>query len=396
MRIVSFRELIRVQPARLRFQLLAFSMVLTLLNTSHRMVYPFLPEMARSLGVSLDALNLAITLRFALGLFSPLLGALADQRGRKNAMLVGVAIFAGAMLLVGVWPTYPALVIALLATGLSKILFGPAVQAYLGERVAYNRRGLAISLTELGWSWAFLFGIPAAGWVIARSAWNVPYLFLAAFSVGMLLVLWRILPDDRPAAEAERISFINGLRVVITHKTALAGLTVVALMSLSSETISIVYGVWMENAFALQIAALGSASAVIGIAELGGEGLVAAFSDRFGKRRALLLGLTTFMLSSLLLPTLGNTVEGALIGLFLFYITFEFSIVTSLPLLTEIMPDARATFMAASVTTISLGRMAGSQLGPALFRFGLPSVAIASAVITLVTLFILWAFIREL
>ncbi|MCB9455097.1 MAG: MFS transporter [Anaerolineaceae bacterium] len=394
MRIVGLRELIQVRPARLRFQLLAFSFVLTILNTSHRMVYPFLPEMARSLGVSLDAINLAITLRFALGLFSPFLGALADRRGRKSAMLAGVAVFAGAMFLVGVWPTYPALVIALLCTGLGKILFGPAVQAYLGERVAYNRRGLAISLTELGWSWAFLFGIPAAGWVIARSAWNVPYLFLAGFSVGMLLVLWRILPDDRPLV-GEHPSLINGLRVVITHPAALAGLTIAALMSMSSETISIVYGVWMEDAFALQIAALGSASAVIGIAELGGEGLVAAFTDRLGKRRALLLGLITYTLSSLLLPILSSTIQGALLGLFLFYITFEFSVVTSLPLLTEIMPDARATFMAATVTTISLGRMIGSQLGPALFSFGLPANATASAILTLVAIFLLWLFIKE-
>ncbi len=394
MRIVGLRELIRVRPARLRFQLLAFSFVLTILNTSHRMVYPFLPEMARSLGVSLEAINLAITLRFALGLFSPFFGALADRRGRKSAMLAGVAVFAGSMLLVGVWPTYPALVIALLCTGLGKILFGPAVQAYLGERVAYNRRGLAISLTELGWSWAFLFGIPAAGWVIARSAWNIPYLFLAGSSVGMLLVLWRILPDDRPLA-GERPSLISGLRVVITHPAALAGLTIAALMSMSSETISIVYGVWMEDAFALQVAALGSASAVIGIAELGGEGLVAAFTDRLGKRRALLFGLAAYTLSSLLLPVLSSTIQGALIGLFLFYITFEFSIVTSLPLLTEIMPAARATFMAATVTTISLGRMVGSQLGPALFSFGLSANATAAAILTLVAILFLWLFIKE-
>jgi len=231
--------------------------------------------------------------------------------------------------------------------------------------------------------------------VIARSAWNIPYLFLSAFSIGMLLALWRILPDDRPAATAERVSFTKGLRVVMTHPAALAGLAVVALMSMSSETISIVYGVWMENAFALQIAALGSASAVIGIAELGGEGLVAALTDRLGKRRALLLGLAAFMVSSLLLPVLGSTIEGALVGLFLFYITFEFSIVTSLPLLTEIVPDARATFMASSVTTISLGRMAGSQLGPALFNSGLSAVALAAAIIALAAFLILWAFIRE-
>lgn len=382
------------KPTRLRFQLLAFSIVLTLLNTSHRMVYPFLPEIARGLGVSLDAVNLAITARFALGLFGPLFGAVADRRGRKSAMLIGLSLFTASMLLVGVWPTYPALFLALMMTGAGKIMFGPAVHAYLGEKVEYGRRGLAISLTELGWSWAFLFGVPAAGWVIARSAWNIPYLFLSAFSIGMLFVLWRILPDDRPLPH-ERSSMMAGLRVVMNHPAALAGLAIAALMSMSNETISIIYGVWMENSFALQIVALGTASAVIGIAELCGEGLVAGIADRLGKRRALLIGLSAYSISCLLLPLIGQTIEGALIGLFLFYITFEFSVVTSLPLLTEIMPEARATFMAATVSTISLGRMLGSGLGPALFLSGLFANATAAAGLTLLAVFLLWAFIKE-
>ena len=51
-----------------------------------------------------------------------------------------------------------------------------------------------------------------------------------------------------------------------------------------------IFGVWLEDSFDLQIAALGAASAVIGLSELGGEGLVAAFVDRLGKPRAIGLG----------------------------------------------------------------------------------------------------------
>jgi predicted MFS family arabinose efflux permease len=52
------------------------------------------------------------------------------------------------------------------------------------------------------------------------------------------------------------------------------------------------FGVWLEDSFGLQIAALAGASAVIGLSELSGEGLVALLTDRIGKPRALVLGLS--------------------------------------------------------------------------------------------------------
>src|SRR5262245_25970624 len=104
------------------------------------MVYPFLPTIARGLGVSLEQVTLGITARSLLGLFSPLFGSIADSRGRKFAMMAGLLIFIAGMLVVMIWPTYPALVAALVLTTLSKIIFDPAMYAYLGDRVPYQQR----------------------------------------------------------------------------------------------------------------------------------------------------------------------------------------------------------------------------------------------------------------
>src|SRR5439155_25070933 len=83
----------------------------------------------------------------------------------------------------------------------------------------------------------------------------------------------------------------------------------------ANETVTIIYGEWLKNAFLLQAAALGLATSVIGIAELSGEGLVAALVDRIGKRRAVIIGFALNALSYLALPILGHTLIGALIGL---------------------------------------------------------------------------------
>ena len=109
---------------------------------------------------------------------------------------------------------------------------------------------------------------------------------------------------------------------------------------------------------------------MIGIAEIGGEGLVAALADRLGKRRSILIGLLLNSLAAILLPILGQNEVGAFIALFFFYITFEFAFVSSIPLMTEIMPTARATLMALNITSASLGRAFASLLAPLLYSFG--------------------------
>ena len=226
-------------------------------------------------------------------------------------MLFGVALFTFGVGLVVISPTYPALVISLVLVGMSKIVFDPAMYAYVGDRVSYERRGLAIAVGEFGWSGAFLLGIPVVGWLIARygwsapfpwsdafrldvpllngflphERWNAPFPWLALVGVGLVWLLWRMLPSDTPRA-GSRPSLRNGARTILAYPPALAGLAISILICASNELVNIVYGLWMEDLFGLQVVALGAASAVIGIAELGGEGLVAAFVDKLGKRRA--------------------------------------------------------------------------------------------------------------
>ena len=111
--------------------------------------------------------------------------------------------------------------------------------------------------------------------------------------------------------------------------------------------------------------------------ELGGEGLVALTTDRLGKPRALMLGLTGNILASLLLPIVGRTQIGALVGLFLFYITFEYVLVSHIPLMTEVMPGVRATLLSFNVMGHSVGRMIGALVATFTYeRFGFLPVTI--------------------
>ena len=77
-------------------------MARTTLNTAHRIIYPFLPSIARGLGISLGAASLLISLRLVAGLAAPLMGPVADRHHRRRVMEVALLIFAlAAFLLIG-------------------------------------------------------------------------------------------------------------------------------------------------------------------------------------------------------------------------------------------------------------------------------------------------------
>ena len=356
---------------RLRFQLLIFMFLRIILNTMHRMVYPFLAVFARGLGVDLTTLSFVVTARSFFGMFAPVFGSIADHRGRRFGMLSGIFLFTAGMGLVAILPSFLTFSIALLLAILGKYLFDPAMQAYFGDRIPYERRGTALAITEGAWSLAFIAGIPLIGYLIAGYGWNAPFPLLAGLGLGMFVVIWRMIPRIDHASRQPIIASIKNVRAVLTNIPALAGISIALWASAANELVNLIFGVWLEDSFGLKIVALAGASAVIGLSELSGEGLVALTTDRLGKPRALVLGLTGNILAALLLPIVGRTEIGALVGLFLFYITFEYVLVSHIPLMTEILPSARATLLSFNVTGHSLGRMIGALLATFVYqKFG--------------------------
>jgi predicted MFS family arabinose efflux permease len=364
---------------RLPFQLLIFVLLRTIPNTMYRMVYPFLAVFARGLGVDVATLSFIVAARSFIGIFAPVLGSIADPRGRKFGMLLGILLFIAGMSLVAIYPSFVTFSLALLLAILSKYLFDPSMQAYLGDRVPYERRGTALAVTEAAWSLSFIAGIPLIGFLISRFGWNSPFPLLTGLGLVMFAVIWWMVPRTDHASSQPTANSISNIRAVLTNLPALAGISIALWATAANELVNLIFGVWLEDSFGLKIAALAGASAVIGLSELSGEGLVALTTDRLGKPRALTLGLIGNILASLLLPIVGRTEIGALVGLFLFYITFEYVLVSHIPLMTEVMPNARATLLSFNVMGHSLGRVIGALVATFIYQqFGfLPVTLIA-------------------
>jgi predicted MFS family arabinose efflux permease len=360
---------------RLRFQVLIFTATRVVLNTMFRMVYPFLAAFGRGIGVDLQTLTLAITLRSLAGVFGPFLGSIGDSRGRKTGMLFGLFLFTLGVSLVVIWPTFLAFLLALILSMLGKYVYDPSMQAYLGDRVAYQRRGRVLAITELGWSLSFIVGVPLMGLLISKYGWTAPFPVLTLLGLIAFGVLAWMVPRDKIQSGIQSGIWRN-FRRILSYPPVLAGVAMAMLFSAANEMINLVFGIWLENSFGLMIAALGAASAVIGLSELGGESLAAAFTDRLGKPLAISMGLGLNCLAALALPFLGLNTTGAVVGLFFFYLTFEYALVSSIPMMTEVMPSARATVMAVAAASVSLGRAIGALIATPLFLIGESSARI--------------------
>jgi DHA1 family inner membrane transport protein len=373
------------QTMRVRTQLIVMALLRIIINTMHRMVYPFLTVFAGGLGVDVTAISFALAGRNVVGIFGPFLAPVSDIRGRRFGMLTGIAAFTVGVGLVAAWPNVATFSAALVLAILGKSLFDPAVHAYFGDRVVYEQRGTAIAITEMAWSTAFIVGVPAMGLLIAHFGWSAPFPVLACLGVGMFAVISWMIPRDAGEYKSGRSS--SNWRAVLTSIPALAGISIGLWASAANEMVNLVFGVWLANTFALQIAALAGASAVIGVAELCGEGLVATVTDRLGKPRAVAIGLTGNILASLLLPWIGRTEVGALAGLFLFYLSFEYTVVSQLPMMTEVVATARATAIALNAVGFGIGRSVGALLSTFLYvRLGFSAVTDVAVIFNVLAL----------
>jgi predicted MFS family arabinose efflux permease len=359
-----------------------------IVNTSFRMVYPFLAVFAQGLHVEIGVISLALAISMVTSAIGPFIAPIADRRGRKTGMLVGMSIFLTGSISASLFPGIVTFFLAILLGNLGNNIFLPAMQAYLGDHVEYNKRGLYLAVTELSWALSFILLIPLAGLLLEYTSWYMPYVALSILGAIMMLVLWRFIPQDRPEV-LEPLTIFSDIKKVLLYTPAVLGMLMGTAFITGNELINVVFGVWMQDSFGLQIAALGAASAVIGFSELAGEGITAILVDRLGKERSIGISLLLNGLWVITLPMLGKSLPGAFVWLFVFYLTFEVGIVSALPLMTEVQPAARATMMSLFIAALSLGRAVGDIVAPKLYQGGFIVNALVCMALDAIALIIL-------
>lgn len=335
--------------------LVAVLVARTAVTGGFRVVYPFLPEIERGLGVSAGALGGVLALRALMGLAAPAAPLVAERVGRRLLMLTAVAtttigclVVAGAGVTERLWPsaTFAVAASGIVLCGLAKPLFDVPMQGWFGARVPYARRGRVLGITELTWAFGLGLTVPA-GVLIALTSWQAPFVLVAVVAIAGFAVLARLVKPDRPATRVHQ-----PLRLT---RPFVAILGVVLLFRFAAELLFLSYGRWLENDFGLTVSAIGAFTLVIVAAELAGETAVATLADRIGLRRSIRIGLLTSAAAYVAIGLVGGSLAAAVVVVSVWLLAFEFTMVATIPFVSELATNARDRLLALMVMVNALG-----------------------------------------
>jgi FSR family fosmidomycin resistance protein-like MFS transporter len=149
---------------------------------------PLFPLLRGELGVSYTALGFALAvLNLVTALTQAPIGFLVDRFGARYILVAGLAIFALATGLIGVFPSYAALVLLMALAGLGNSVFHPADYSILSASVKPERMGRAFSIHTFGGYFGFAAAPVVIVFLTELFGWRAA--LIASGAVGLVVAL---------------------------------------------------------------------------------------------------------------------------------------------------------------------------------------------------------------
>lgn len=363
-----------------------------IVNTTFRFVYPFLPAIARGLGIDLTQAGMLVSVRWASALTTPVVMSFSGNlHHSRRLLLAGLILFSTGSVVTAWTGVFVGAVIGFALLGLAKPIIDISAQVYVSERVPYGKRARYLGILEISWAGGLLVGAPLAGWLIENWSWEAPFLIfgsLGALSIGLGL-LFLDQSDERYSIEAVKAPDSPGRDVFLLLAT-------IVLFGFAHESVLVTLGGWLEGSFGMTLLALGGVGTAIGLSELAGEGVMVGFTDRIGKRNSVGLGLGVASLALLALSFVSESLVPAMSALVVATVAIEFGYISAIPLMTELRPRSRTRLLALFIVANGMGRIAGDLISPRVFeRGGMQTVAVMAAAAALCALAVVVGGVRE-
>ena len=320
-------------------------------TTSLRWIPFFLPTLAVAFNSSTATLATMLGLAEASGLATLVAGRWLDA-GRERFVIIVALLACSAASVIALVGSLPAFFVTALLLGGCAGYVTVGGHAWISARVAFDRRARFIGLYEMSWALSLLVGAPIVAGLISLFGWRGPFIALAIASVLAAALVATITDGATIETVASDSRFDWRLRsdvwIVIgaSATTAVAGLATI-----------VVAGTWLDESLGVSTAGVGFVAMAFGAAELVASTSSSAFADAVGKRRSMQVALVAVILGLGIVTQAGTSLLVGVIGLFFFFVGFEYSIVTSFSLISEALPEARgrAIGVGSAVGTLSRG-----------------------------------------
>jgi SHS family lactate transporter-like MFS transporter len=248
-----------------------------------------LPAVAQEFNRSVADVAYTITLTLAMRPIGALIfGWMADRYGRRMPLMIDVIFYSIVEVLSGLAPNYSTF-LAL------RVLYGIAMGGEWGvgaslamEVVPAGRRGLLSGLLQEGYAIGYL--LAAAAYFVVFPAFGWRALFVLGGAPALLVLYIRSRVPESPAWESARPDPRRIVRAVMENFGHLLYLvllmTMLALMSHGTQDM---YPTFLEKERGLSPRMVATIAIIYNIGALAGGLVFGALSDRFGRRRAMVL-----------------------------------------------------------------------------------------------------------
>jgi predicted MFS family arabinose efflux permease len=281
-----------------------------------------------------------------------------DRFSRKRALLAMYTGFIVATALCGFAPSYATLLAARIVAGIFGGVIGALVLTIVADVVPYARRARGTAIVAAAFSLAAVLGVPLGLWFAAHFSWRAPFLVLAAFSVLVWIVAWRLVPalDAHMAGEVRR-NPVGQLRAIFGVRNHLRAFGfMIALMMSVFLVVPFIAAYTVANVGLLE-SELPYIYFAGGITTLFTAQLIGWLADRYGKKRIFII-LAFISIVPLIvmthLPRLPLAPVIAVTILFFVFVPGRFGPATAL-ITGSVAPRLRGSFMSFNGSVQQLG-----------------------------------------
>ena len=344
-------------------------------NAAYRFAPLFLATIARGFDVSLSTLGFAIFVSELSGFASPFAGRIVDRLTHRNSMVLGLIGSAVGCTIAGVSTSPLMFAVGVTVLALTKQSFDLGLGAWIADHVPYNQRGKIVGLTETAWALGLLVGVSIMGLITAATIWRIGFAFaVLCLLVSMFVIFNRVTNEARVPHESHSTTPQR-----VTGNSWLVVATMFFIMC-SAQNLFVTFGAWLEDEFQFGAARLAVAGFSLGLVELVASVSSSRQTDKWGKERSIAFGALLVIPGGIFLCLGSNNLIVGLIGVFIYFLGFEFSVVSLLPLATKLVPNSPGTGLGWVLGAGTLGRAVMAIIATHLFEsFGVQGPALMGA-----------------
>jgi MFS family permease len=217
------------------------------------LLFPFFAlYITHKFGVGMTEVGILFALFSISGFIGNLMGgALTDRLGRKRMIIFSLITTSISSVILGLVDSLQAFYLIALLSGVVTDSGGPAQQAMVADLLPERQRAQGYGIIRVAFNISATIG-PAIGGLLASQSYLALFLSDAVISLITAGLVWRILPETRPQAEAgapvESVGgSVRGYAVVLRDTVFMAFLGACVLMGFTYMNLGATLGVYLRD-----------------------------------------------------------------------------------------------------------------------------------------------------